>query len=68
MLFHSSTTFDIAVAAHRTRVASAMSYRRVESPWQRQSSSASADRRHPLSEAHLQTSGPSRRSLRPLAQ
>ena len=73
MLIHSTTTFDIAVAAHRTRVASAMTHRRVEQPWQTQSrqsqsSSASAARQRPLSEPRVQTSGPSPRSVRGLAQ
>ena len=68
MLIHSSTTFDIAVAAHRTRVASAMTHRRLEHPWQSQSSSASSDRQHPLSEPHFQAGGPFRRSLRRLSQ
>ena len=68
MLIHSSTTFDIAVASHRARVASATSHRFIEtsprSPW----SSASADRHHVLSQPHFQTSRPSRRSLRRTAQ
>ena len=68
MLIYSSTTFDIAVAAHRTRIASAMTHRRLEQPWQSQSSSASSDRQHPLSEPRVQTSGPSPRSVRGLAQ
>ena len=32
MLIHSSTTFDIAVASHRARVASATTHRHVETP------------------------------------
>ena len=54
MLIHSSTTFDIAVAAHRARVASATTHRHVETPRRSPSSSASADRYHGLSQPHLQ--------------
>jgi hypothetical protein len=68
MLIHSSTTFDIAVAAHRTRVASAMAHRRLEHPWQSRSSSASADRQHPPAQRRFQAGGRSRRSLRRLSQ
>ena len=68
MLIHSNTTFDMVVAAHRARVASATRHRHVDTPGGSPPSSISADRHQPLSQPQFQASRLARRSFRRIAQ